>query len=101
VAREKNDVAAGEPAGEKIIGGFSERGLDLHPFLMGKAFDGIKSAAADDADFVFGHGGFLTAKYAKYTKKLQVELDDWRRLIKFHGWRSEENQLRLAHGTLQ
>jgi hypothetical protein len=50
---------------------------------------------------VFGHGGFLTAKYAKYTKKLQVELDDWRRLIKFHGWRLEENQLSLAHGTLQ
>jgi hypothetical protein len=53
VAREENHVAAGEPAGEKIIGGFPERCFDLHPFLASEAFEVVKSGAPDDADLVF------------------------------------------------
>ena len=35
VARQKNHVAPGEPAGEQIVRGRAERGFDLHPFLAG------------------------------------------------------------------
>ncbi len=53
VAREKNDLAPGEFAGEQIVGRFAERRFDRHPFLVGEAFDVIKPGAADDADSMF------------------------------------------------
>ena len=53
VARQKNHVAPGERAGEKFVRRRAERRFDLHPFLIGKTFDVIQAAAADDADFVF------------------------------------------------
>ena len=53
VARQKNHFAPGELAGEKFIRRRAERRFDLHPFLVGEAFDVIQAAAADDADFVF------------------------------------------------
>ena len=53
VARQKNHVASGEFAGEQIIGRRAERRFDLHPFLVGEAFEVVKSGAADDADSMF------------------------------------------------
>ena len=53
VARQENHVAPGEFAGEQIIGRRAERRFDLHPFLVGEAFDVVKPGAADDADVMF------------------------------------------------
>src|SRR6478736_6245937 len=69
VAREENDFAARERAGEQFIRWRAKRRLDLDPFLIGEAFDVVKPAAADDADFVSRHGECLTTKDMKDTKK--------------------------------
>ncbi len=59
VAREENDFAPAERASEKFIGWRTKRRFDFHPFLVGEAFDVIKSAAADDADFIFPHAEIM------------------------------------------
>jgi len=53
VAREEDDFAPGQGAGEQFIGGWTERRFDFHPFLIRETFDGIQAAAANDADLVF------------------------------------------------
>lgn len=55
MARKKNNVAAGEFAGEKFVGRSAEGGVDLHPFLVGKTFDVVKAAAANNADARIRH----------------------------------------------
>src|SRR5262245_17956821 len=50
VARQEDDVAPGQLAGEQFVGRRTERCSDLHPFLPGEPFDVIEAAASDDAD---------------------------------------------------
>src|SRR6516162_5018334 len=69
VSCQKNDIAPGQFARQQIIGGWSERRPDPDPFLAGESLEVVKSGAADDADAMFRHNGFLTVKYWKYTKK--------------------------------
>ena len=47
---EEDDLATGEPAGEEVVGGGAEGGLDLDPAGVGEAFDVIEARAADDSD---------------------------------------------------
>ncbi len=51
VTGEEHDVAVGDAAGEKVIGGFAERGGDANPAFVLDGFHLVKAAAADDADF--------------------------------------------------
>ena len=53
VTGQKSDLTASQRAGEKLIRGRPERRLDRHPFLVGEAFDVVKSAATDDTDPIF------------------------------------------------
>ena len=55
VPRQENHVAPGEFAGEQIVRGRAKGRFDLHPFLVGEAFDVVKAGAADDADAMFRH----------------------------------------------
>jgi hypothetical protein len=48
---QEDHFAPGQAAGEKLIRRIPERGFDFDPLLLGEAFDVIKAAAADDADF--------------------------------------------------
>ena len=50
MAREKDDFASGQSAGEQIIRGRAERRFDRDPFLPGESFDMIEAAASDDAN---------------------------------------------------
>src|SRR5208282_5431213 len=52
----------------------------LHPFLSREAFDVVKAGAADDANFVFRHERFLTAKHLK--QKLQIPTSKHQRIYK-------------------
>jgi hypothetical protein len=94
VARQENDFASGDFSGEQIVGRFAEGRFDFDPFLLGEAFDVIKSRAADDSDFVFRHGKFLTAKGAKDTKKA-VKF-----IFVFLGWRKANYLVVCGHGTV-
>src|SRR5450432_384222 len=71
MAREKNNVAPGQFAGQQIVGGIAERSFDFYPLLVGEPFEIVKPGAADDADLMFCHGKFLTAKPSKHTKKAE------------------------------
>ena len=55
VARQKHHLAASQFAREKGVGRIAKGSLHLHPFLPGKAFDGIESTAADDANAMGSH----------------------------------------------
>ena len=55
VAGKKNQVTTVEFAGQQIVRGFAKWGFDLHPFLVGKAFDVVKAGATDDADAMTRH----------------------------------------------
>ena len=50
VSRQENHVASGDFSGEQIVGRPAEGRFDFHPFLVGEAFDVVKSRAADDSD---------------------------------------------------
>ena len=50
VARQENHFAPGKFAREQFIGRRTERGFDLHPFLVRESFKIVKPAAPDDAD---------------------------------------------------
>ena len=53
MARQEHHLTTRNFAGEKVVGRRAERRFDLHPFLVGKAFDVIEPRAADDADPMF------------------------------------------------
>ena len=55
VARQKHHLTASQFAREKGVGRIAKGSLHLHPFLPGKAFDGIESTAADDANAMGSH----------------------------------------------
>ena len=55
VPRQEHHLAPGQLAGEEIVRGRAEGRFDLHPLLVGEAFDVIKPAAADDADTILRH----------------------------------------------
>ena len=55
VARQKHHLTASQFAREKGVGGIPKGSLHLHPLLPSEAFDGIESAAADDADAMGSH----------------------------------------------
>ncbi len=65
VAREKDDIAPRETAGEEVVGGRAEGRPDLHPFLLGEALDVIEAAAADDADALVCHKSSCAAGRAR------------------------------------
>jgi hypothetical protein len=67
VSREKDDVAPAQFSGEQIVRRFPEGRFDLYPFLVREAFYAVKSGAADDSNFVFRHGNFLT--FSRLTQK--------------------------------
>src|SRR6185503_11481098 len=50
MARQKHHVTAGESAGEKRIRRRAKRCSDPHPLLVGKTFQFIQSASADNSD---------------------------------------------------
>ena len=60
VAWEKNHFSTGQRAGKEFIRWRAKRCFDLHPFLVGEAFNVVKPAAANDANAMFCHGGELT-----------------------------------------
>ena len=72
VARQKDDIASGQFAGEQIIRWRTEGRPDLHPFLSCKAFDVIKTGAADDADAIIRHGGFIALAHPKVANVFPV-----------------------------
>jgi hypothetical protein len=53
VTRQEDHVASGKSAGQEIIGRFAERRFDFRPFLFGKSFDVVETAAPDYADPIF------------------------------------------------
>src|ERR1700759_598621 len=55
VARKKYDFALADSAGQHFIRWRAEWGFDFNPFLIGKAFDVIKAAAANDPNSIFIH----------------------------------------------
>ena len=63
MAREKHHFSASQRAGEQLIGSYSERRFYRAPFLVFKAFNIVKAAAADDADAVgeWRHGFFIAS----------------------------------------
>ncbi len=50
VAGEEHDVASGEAAGEKLVGGWAEGGFDLDPAGVGESVDVVEAGATDDPD---------------------------------------------------
>ena len=56
VTGQEDHLAAGQFACEEGVGRIAEGSLHLHPLLTGEAFDGIETAAADDADAMGSHG---------------------------------------------
>ena len=56
VPGQKHDLAPRQLAGEETVRGRAKGRLDLDPLLLGKAFDMIEAAAADDADAMLRHG---------------------------------------------
>ena len=52
---------AGQRAGEQLIGSYSERRFYRAPFLVFKAFNIVKAAAANDADAVGWRHGFIAS----------------------------------------
>ena len=71
VTGKKNHVAPGELAGQQIVRRRAERGFDLHPFLVGEAFDVVKAGAADDADAMIGHARFIASARPKVASIFQ------------------------------
>jgi hypothetical protein len=53
VSRQENDFAPGNFSGEKIIRRRAEGRFDFHPFLVGEAFNVVKSGATNNSNFVF------------------------------------------------
>jgi len=60
VAREESDLAAFQFAEDEGIRRIAKGRLHAHFVLIGKAWHGIKSAAADDADFRLSQDSLLT-----------------------------------------
>src|SRR5579862_9619821 len=57
MTRKKHHFTSLKMTGQKIVGWRAKRGFDLHPFLIGQAFDVIESATADDSNAMLRHGG--------------------------------------------
>jgi hypothetical protein len=60
VAREESNVAAFQFAEDEGIRGIAKGRLHAHFMLIGKAWHGVESAAADDADFCLSQNLLLT-----------------------------------------
>src|ERR1700733_11444068 len=60
VSRQENHFAPGNFSGEQIVRWRAEWRFDFHPFLVGEAFDVVKSRAADDSDSIFRHKFFYS-----------------------------------------
>ena len=57
VPGQKHHLAPRQLAGEETVRGRAEGRLDFDPLLLGKAFDMIQTAAADNADTGLRHAG--------------------------------------------
>jgi len=60
MTRQKRYLAAFQLAQNKRVGGIAERGFYTYFMLIGEAGHGVKSTAADDADFSLSQTLLLT-----------------------------------------
>src|SRR4051812_17851174 len=58
--RQKNNLTPSQMAGQQIVGSIAKRRFDWSPFLIRKALDMIKSAAANNPNPMLRHARFYS-----------------------------------------